>query len=183
MNLIEAAARLAQPLLTLPLVRQTRRNHGLEHATIHILSRRVNVPMAGRSDQTGFILLGDLPTQAVEAAARDALKRLRAGERYLAIHPNCGTNLVTTAFMVSAAAFIASIGAKRGERWSRLPLAMALSMIALFASRPIGMDLQRHITTDSDPADTEIVTVTQRDIRLPMSRALLKVHRVETRSS
>jgi hypothetical protein len=183
MNLIASLASLARPLLTLPLVRQTRRNHSLEHATIHLLSRRVNVPMAGRSDQTGFVLFGDIPTTAVEAATRDALRRLQSGERHLAVHPNCGTNLVTAAFMVSVAAFIASIGAKQGERWSRLPLAMTLSMIALFASRPIGMDLQRHITTDGDPADTEIVTVTQRDIRLPMSKMPLTVHRVETRSS
>jgi hypothetical protein len=183
MNLIAAFANAIQPLLTLPFVRQTRRNHALEHATIHILSKRVRVPMAGRSDQDGFVLLGDIDTPAVERAVDDALSRLGNGEKALAVHPNCGTNLVTTAFLVSAAAYIGLLGAKRADKWARLPLVMVLSMGALFIARPIGDDLQRHITTDDDPADTEIVAVTRRDVRTPLSSAPMTVHRVKLRSS
>src|SRR5450432_4134839 len=100
--LVERFANFAQPVLDLPLIRRTRRNHGLEHATIHILSQRVsNLKMAGRSTDSGFVLLGDAPTEQVEAAVREALRRMSAGEHGLAVHPNCGTNLVTTGLMTS----------------------------------------------------------------------------------
>ena len=39
MNPILSLAEYAEPLLTSPYILRTRRNHGLEHATIHILSR------------------------------------------------------------------------------------------------------------------------------------------------
>src|SRR5581483_6864729 len=89
---IESLAELSQPFLNLPYVRRTRRNHGLEHATVHVL----NKPVSGRSDAGGFWLMGDVSTSEVEAAAREALRRMQNGEHQLAVHPNCGTGLVTT---------------------------------------------------------------------------------------
>ncbi len=75
-----------------PLIDRVRRNHALEHATIHVLSRRYrDLHVMGRSTPNGFILYGDLPTDAVYEAAQEALERLRAGERHLAVHPACGT--------------------------------------------------------------------------------------------
>lgn len=183
MNLIADFASAIRPLLKLPLVRQTRRNHALEHATIHILSKRVRAPMAGRSDQGGFVLLGDVDTPLVETAVDDALRRLGGGEAALAVHPNCGTNLVTTAFLVSGAAYLGLMGVKKSEKWSRLPLVMILSMVAMFIARPIGNDLQKHITTDGDPADTEVVEITRREVNFPFSDQPMTVHRVNTRSS
>jgi hypothetical protein len=182
MNPIAAFARAIRPLLTLPLVRQTRRNHALEHATIHMLSRRVRVPMAGRSDQDGFVLLGEIDTPAVEAAARDALGRMQRGERQWAIHPNCGTNLVTTIALVSLGAYVGMLGADKRDRFARLPLVMVLTAAALFAGRPLGTEFQRHITTDGDPADTEIVGISKRTMRLPFTSPIT-VHRVKLRSS
>ncbi|MDZ4765154.1 MAG: DUF6391 domain-containing protein [Chloroflexota bacterium] len=182
MNLIATFADAIRPLLTLPFVRQTRRNHALEHATIHLLSKRSRVPMAGRSDQGGFVLLAELDTPTVERAVDDALNRLGNGERALAVHPNCGTNLVTAAFLVSAAAYVGLLGVKK-DKLSRLPMVMSLSMLALFVARPIGDDLQRHITTDGDPADTEVVTITRREVRMPLSDAPITMHRVNLRSS
>ena len=34
---------MAQPVLSIPMVKRTRRNHGLEHATVHILSKRLKM--------------------------------------------------------------------------------------------------------------------------------------------
>src|SRR5690554_1973752 len=110
-----------------------RRNHGLEHATIHVLSRmRPQVATAGHSDPGGFWLLGELDTSNVQEATEEALARLRAGERGLAIHPNCGTNLVT-ASLSSALAGAVALGTARNdrERLDRLPLAVLFSMGAL----------------------------------------------------
>lgn len=182
--LVQRFAEFAQPVLDLPLVRRTRRNHGLEHATITILSGRVkNLRMAGRSSDSGFVLLGDAPTDQIETAARDALRRMRAGEHHLAVHPNCGTNLVTTGLMTSVAAMIGLSGASRRDAWNRLPTVMILVMVALIFSQPLGLSLQKYITTDGDPADLEIVSVTRSKMQTPLNSSPITVHRVVTRSS
>jgi len=74
-------------------ISRTRRNHSLEHATIHVLSKKFpNVTLAGMSSPSGFTLIGDVATEDVAEAAIEALRRLREGESQLALHPNCGTN-------------------------------------------------------------------------------------------
>jgi hypothetical protein len=182
--LIERFADFARPVLDLPLVRRTRRNHGLEHATIHILSQRIkNLRMAGRSTDSGFILLGEAATEEVEAAVRDALRRMRGGEHSLAVHPNCGTNLVTSGMLTSVAAMLGLSGANRRDAWNRLPTVMILVMLALIFSQPLGLSLQKHITTDGDPADLEVISITRSAMRTPFSSGAVTVHRVVTRSS
>jgi hypothetical protein len=182
--LVERFANFAQPVLDLPLIRRTRRNHGLEHATIHILSQRVkNLHMAGRSTDSGFVLLGDAPTAQIEAAAAEALRRMRGGEHHLAVHPNCGTNLVTTGLMTTLAAMIGLTGASRRDAWNRLPMVMVLVMVALIFSQPLGLSLQKYITTDGDPADLEILSITRSEVQTPLNSNPLTVHRVVTHSS
>jgi hypothetical protein len=182
--LVERFAEFAQPVLDLPLVRRTRRNHGLEHATITILSQRVkNLRMAGRSSDSGFILLGEAPTEQIESAVRDALRRMKAGEHGLAVHPNCGTNLVTTGLMASLAAMIGLSGASRRDAWNRLPTVMVLVMLALIFSQPLGLSLQKYITTDGDPADLEVLTIQRSQMQTPLSSSPITVHRVTTRST
>ena len=45
-------------ILDLPLILETRRNHALEHASIHLLSHKnPGKRMAGHSNPTGFFLL------------------------------------------------------------------------------------------------------------------------------
>lgn len=181
---IERFADFARPVLDLPFVRRTRRNHGLEHATIHILSDRVkNLRMAGRSNENGFILLGEAPTEQVENAVRDALRRMRAGEHNLAVHPNCGTNLVTTGMMASVAAMLGMVGARPRDMFNRLPTVMLLIMGTLVFSPAIGMSLQKHITTDGDPADMEVVSITRSKMQTPLSPNPMTIHRVVTHSS
>ena len=48
--------------------------------------------MAGHSTAAGFRLLGEVPTDALQAAVEEALRRMQGGEAKLAVHPNCGTN-------------------------------------------------------------------------------------------
>lgn len=178
---VERLAENLQPVLELPFIRQTRRNHGLEHATIHILSSRVsNLRMAGRSDATGFVLLGEAKTEQIEAAAHEALRRMKKGEHELAVHPNCGTNLVTTALMVSGAALLGATGAAKGKLWDRLPSVFILVMLSLFFAPSVGTELQRTITTNGEPGDLEIVSIKRRSVRFPFSRSPMTVHRVTT---
>lgn len=165
-------------------MRRTRRNHGLEHATIHVLSRRVKkLRMAGRSDSGGFFLWGDVPTETIEAAAREALRRMKAGEHELAVHPNCGTNLVTTSFLATVAAMLGFTGSRGKDAWNRMPWVMGLILGSLVVSQPLGMSLQRYFTTDGDPADLVIERIERSEQALLPGRPPTVVHRVTTRSS
>jgi hypothetical protein len=165
--------------LDLPVVRQTRRNHAFEHATIHVLSSRVRgLRMSGISDAGGFTLFGDVPTAQVKRAAEDALARLQQGEVRLAIHPNCGTNLVTTGAVTSATAMLTTQGIRKpGDMRDRFPLVMFSMIAAVVVSQPLGYWMQRNVTTDGDPADMEITGVTRGNL------GKVVVHRVSTRSS
>jgi hypothetical protein len=170
------SATLTNALNTFPALRRTRRNHGLEHATIHLLSRRVSgVSLSGRSDAGGFILVGNVPTAAVERAVNDALTRMKRGEHGLAIHPNCGTNLLTTGYLTSLVALVGTRGARRtGDVFNRLPTLVVGMMAAVLLSAPLGTWLQKHVTTDGDPGETHVVDVKRHEW------GQLVVHRVTT---
>ncbi len=160
------------------LISRVRRNHGLEHATIHLLSRRhPNTFLAGHSDPEGFWLIGNVPTAAVESAVQEALERLRGGERRLAIHPGCGTNYLVSGGLAALAGAFAMLGV--GKRWrdkaDRLPLAVMLGTVALMFSQPLGYLLQEKVTTDGDPGALEIVEI------IPTRQGRFTAHRVLTR--
>ncbi len=183
--MIQNLAELAQPVLNVDFVRWTRRNHGLEHATVHVLSSRIkNLSIAGRSDHTGFYLWGQVSTSDVESAAAEALQRMRNGEHELAVHPNCGTGLVTTGVMASVAGMLGSIGVKRGigDYAARLPTIVLLTIGAIVLAQPVGLQLQEHFTTLGDPGDLEIVNVTK-DSATGLFGRPITIHRVNTRQS
>ena len=162
-------------ILETPLIKETRRNHALEHATIHILSNHLpGRAMAGHSNPTGFFLIGDLPTEDVRAAVSEALTRLRNGEHQLAIHEGCGTNYVVTGGLAAIFAFAGMSGTSSDrERLERLPLVMLLSIIAFMLGRPLGPALQKSVTTQPDPGSMTLVDV------YPVAQ---NIHRVVTKS-
>jgi hypothetical protein len=167
-----------QPLLDYPVISRLRRNHGLEHATIHMLSARFRgQSMAGRSTPSGFYLYGDLPTPAVADAAAEALRRMRGGEHQLAVHPGCGTNFVMAGAFAGVAAFLALLGSERSlrARLSRLPTVMLATTVALIFAQPAGFAMQQHVTTSGVPGNLEIT-----EVRL-LSRRPVVTHRVDTR--
>lgn len=161
--------------LNLPFITRLRRNHALEHATIHVLSESKPKPSSviGRSTFSGYYLYGDLDTERVREAAHEALARLRAGKRHLAVHPNCGTNLVTAGSMAGLATF-AVLSGKKKRRVEMLPNAMLAAIAALFLAQPMGPWVQARITTLADLGDLTI-----KDIRREKRRNLV-LHFVET---
>jgi hypothetical protein len=151
-----------QAILETPVLARIRRNHGLEHATLHILAQRYpRRSLAGHSTAAGFRILGNVPTEALEAAVLEALHRLRTGEHNLAVHPNCGTNFVTAGIFSGLAGAAAMLGAggRARDKLERLPLAAALATLALVASMPVGLLLQQRITTSGDPGTLEVVSI------------------------
>ncbi len=147
-------------LLESPVILQTRRNHGLEHATIHVLAgSKPGRSLAGRSTAYGFYLYGDVTADELRAAAENALTRIRNGERHLVVHPGCGTNYLTYGVAASIGALaMLSIGDRRAK-WSRLPDVIVAATLAMIISQPLGPQLQQRITTCSDMGDLRIVNV------------------------
>ncbi len=122
-------------VLAKPGVERVRKNHGLEHATIHVLGERARRGgMAGRSDRHGFTLYGDVPTEVLADACEWALQRL-----------------------------------------ARLPRLISLMTAALILAQPLGLAIQRDVTTSGDPGGLQIVSIKRRRI------GALTFHRVETR--
>ncbi len=180
MSLLEQQLEMLDTVLDVPFVRRVRRNHGLEHATITLLSRKIyNLKMAGRSDARGFWLVGEADEAEVRAAVGAALERMRGGEHKLAIHPNCGTNLVTVAVLGTAATLVSLAGSNREKHgmFTRVPVLMTGLMVAALAGQPLGMRVQEHVTTLGDPGDLEVVSIQRRE------RGGMTAFRVETRSS
>jgi hypothetical protein len=168
---------MSNSILDLPFILETRRNHALEHATLHVLAEKYShQPMAGHSNPTGFFILGNLPTEDVQSAANQALTRLRSGESELAIHPGCGTNLATTALLAGTLAWLALRGAKSTfGRIIRIPFALAFALLGVLVSQPLGPIIQQKITTDADMGDLQLV-----DVHLS-SHGRLTTHRVITK--
>jgi hypothetical protein len=148
-------------IIDLPVIARIRRNHGLEHASLTLLtSQDPTLSLAGFSYPGGFFVLGEVGTDELSSAVYQALTRLQNGERKLAVHPNCGTNFVTTGIVAGLLAWMGMGGARtRRERFERLPLVISLVTLATIYTRPLGPFLQEHITTSGDPAGLRILDV------------------------
>jgi hypothetical protein len=158
----------------LPFIVRLRRNHALEHATIHVLSEKHSpLRVVGRSTFSGYYLYGDIPTDVVKEAAEEAHARLKAGQHHLAIHPNCGTNLVTAGSLAGLATF-AVLGTSKRRRIELLPSALVAAMGALLLAQPLGPLVQAEFTTMADLGDLEIKAVRRED------RGNLPIHFVKT---
>ncbi len=165
-------------ILEFPPISRIRRNHGLEHATLHALADVLpNARLAGYSDFGGFWILGEVPTETLSNAVEEALSRLRAGESNLAIHPNCGTNFATAGLLAGLAGAISMLGSGRKlrDKLSRLPLTAVLATLALAVAQPVGLTVQEQVTTSGVPRTLEVVSITRN------KRRNMTVHRVQTR--
>ncbi len=149
-------------LITLPgqMIRivfdqRRRRNHALEHATVHVLEQRysANLPIGGFAEPDGFFIQGAVNPQLILSAAKEGLKRLQAGESKLALHPRCGTMIVSGQLIASFTFFAMLIGMGNTNNITFFTVLFAM-FIAIMAARalaqPIGIILQRLLTTSID---------------------------------
>jgi len=121
--------------------------------------------------------MGEVQTEEVASAAREALARLQAGESDLAIHPRCGTMLATTGVLSGMAAFFTlGVGRSRSRfRWAYLPEALIAATVAALIAQPLGFLLQQYVTTSGDADHLCVARVYKK------RSAPIPVHRVETR--
>lgn len=140
--------------------RRIRQNHALEHATVTILTRqRPDLSVSARSNSRGFTIFAGLEPALVRDCCEEALARLQRGEAHLAIHRNCGTNLAVGT-SVAMAGSLFGLTALRTR--TRVMSAVLSSVAGIVAARPVGMLVQRHVTTLPDVADVRIVSVHSR---------------------
>jgi len=154
-----------------------RRNHGLEHATLNLLSELYpQKAFSGYSDTKGFWVVGDISTDVLFSVVNKAIDRLHKGEKRLAIHANCGTNYVTSGLIAGTLAWLGTLGnantfQKKTNRWSYL---VVLMTGALIVARPLGPKVQEKITTSSDLGDLTVSQITRYERQGPT------LHRIRT---
>jgi len=154
------------------ILTRIRQNHALEHATIHLLARQHPAPrVVARSDWNGFTIYGTLDTARVVAAASEGLMRLQAGQKHLAVHPRCGTNVVVGGLVAGAASSLTLISKDRSPL-RRFVSFVGAALAGLLLAYPLGPVFQRHVTTSSD-----LTGVSIREVRREQ-RGSLVMHRV-----
>jgi len=155
MGSINPVVQVVQQLLLGSAVKQ---NHALEHATIVLLSRKFpEVRLAGISFAAGFFVFGDLPTEAILPAAQEALTLLRTTSPELAIHERCGTNLVVSGLLTGLSAMAV---ARMRRPYNTANNVILAATAALILARPLGLTVQRYVTTQTPNASMTIEKVT-----------------------
>jgi hypothetical protein len=152
-----------------------RRNHGLEHATLNLLSKRQPGSFAGHSDSRGFWIIGNVSTDLLLETAREALLRLNQGERELAIHPYCGTNFVTTGVVAGSLAWLFTLGRansfkKKLDRW---PLLIFVATAGAILANPLGFKVQEKVSTSANPGQLAITQIVRYERKGPMLHRIL----------
>ncbi len=149
-------------LLDIPFVGRLRRNHAVEHATMHVLGRRQPYLNAiGRTTFDGFYVYGQIDTKVLADAVTEGLARLQAGEAELAVHPRCGTNLALAGFMAGLATFVV-MGRSR-SRLAKFPRFILAATLAVVVAQPLGLLVQERITTSADVAGLVIKGVSKQE--------------------
>jgi hypothetical protein len=145
---------ISQVLQQVMLGGAVKQNHALEHATIVLLSRQFpTVRLAGISFAAGFFVFGEVPTNAILPAAQEALHLLRTTSPEMAIHERCGTNLAVSGMLTGLAAMTV---AKLRRPYNTLNNVILASTAALILARPLGLTVQRYITTQTPNASLTI---------------------------
>jgi hypothetical protein len=154
-----------------------RRNHALEHATLHVLTQHnPRRHLAGYSDLRGFWIAGEVDTQDLQEAVDEALLRLQSGERQLAIHPQCGTNLVSSGIVAGSLGCLGLLTEAKDwrgklDRWASV---IALVTIGIAVAQPLGPFLQATVTTQAQVGSLAVVGINR------YQRGEMPLHRVLT---
>lgn len=152
--------------------RKVRKNHAMEHATINIIDEKSGLAgLSGMASENGFAIRGMVDPDDVLGAAREAQRRLSAGEKGLALSRRCGTTIVVVN-TISAMIFILIL-----LLTGKLGLVPVLvSFLAAYFLGPLASPwVQRFITTDPDVGRIEVtgVETRSRSARLLGSHVLI----------
>ncbi len=137
-----------------------RQVHGLEHATVWVLSGaaqtvtsddlrgRLSVDsdgLGGLSTEQGFYLYGQVKTSDVSRAVNEALRRIKS-EWDLAVHPRCGTNLSVEVILTAGLTWGAFMLLPKGLIEQLLGFGVAATAAAQLTPE-LGRVVQQYVTT------------------------------------
>jgi hypothetical protein len=77
------------------LDRETRRNHALEHATIHFLERGTTRRLGGGAARNGFRISGRTSPEDIRKAFEQVRRLVRQGDSLPHISRRCGSNVIS----------------------------------------------------------------------------------------
>lgn len=160
--------------MNLNIIQNIRRHHAIEHASLSIIhAKNPSLHLAGYSDPQGFWVVGDVETDKLLAAVDEGIARLQAGEKSLAVHPNCGTNFAASGLVAGTIAWVAMLGSNRSfkKQLDRWPTIISLVTFGLILSQPLGPYLQANYTTDANIGAIKVKEVTI------SKRGAVKAHR------
>ena len=131
-----------------------RRNEALKHATMNVIEERYGPSgLNGVSLDKGFTLDGIAPPDIILFAAQEGLRRLRAGERRLAIHRRSVAAIVTASVLGALVFFGILLGIDRLNLLNVVLAVMVANALAPFG----GMLLQRLLPRYTDVSDLHII--------------------------
>ncbi len=133
-----------------------RKNHALEHATVNVLQERYGIRrVSGMARENGFVMQGQVSSQAVEVAAREGLMRMKNGETHLRVHPKCGTSIMASNFLASITFLFLLWHFQALQLWN---IVLAIGLAYLLGPL-LGRILQLLFTTSFNVKDMEITGV------------------------
>lgn len=148
-------------LFTNPAVRS---NEALKHATMNVIEERFGPSgLNGLALESGFTLEGIAPPDIVLAAAQEGLRRLRAGERRLAVHLR-SVEAIVAAGLLGAVVFLGVLLAI--DRLSLLYVVLAVVAANVIAPS-VGMALQRLLPRYIDVSGLQIVGLAESHLLPP----------------
>lgn len=146
----------------LNVIERIRRNHALEHATLHMLATKIeNLRGGGYAAPSGYYVVGDFDIEQIAWAANEAIRRMNEGQKHLAVHPGCGTNLATTGVMAGVLSFIGGNLIRKARWQDRLTFSMLGALIGGFAAYPLGPWMQANVTTSANMTGMRVKAIKQ----------------------
>ncbi len=146
--------------MELSILQRVRRNHAIEHATMHLLGRTLRAPkLAARSDWRGITFYGDVDTRVLESALDGGMLALNSGHRALAVHPRCGSMISASMLLAMLAGWLVQSDVKRKPTPTRGLLSIAGVTGAMLLAQPLGYAMQKHVLTDPDASHAKLVSI------------------------
>jgi hypothetical protein len=150
--------------------RTTRIIHGLEHAAAKILENE-GVSVLGGLTHPGYFELYFEPESVdrdqprrLRRAVTSAIRRIRDGERGLALHPRCGTSLLVTVLLVALVALAAACIGLLVQLSPTVLLFVGIGMVltVVVAARPLGLLTQRLLTVSTKLRSARVLRIVRR---------------------
>ena len=141
---------------------------------MHVLARRIHeVRLVACADWAGFTVFGQVPTDILIEAVTEGLERMRAGEKSLVLHPNCGTNIAVPLGLCGGLV-IGAVSLPRNWRFTRF-FFIFLAGVAFAHRKRLSQQVQKALTTTTNLDITRLRSVRQISLgKLQITRVVLQ---------